>query len=187
MEENLLNELENFSSVKYLENVTNNSGANGFCSDDDQVRNSLSFKNIFIRHFSFCFVRFIQGQFPFSAIGYKRSSIDLSGEMWKSFAGTERRTRTSNGNSQSRFPKSNRCKNEKISKTFSLLNKRTVERIHLWRHLNKNVTNCVFFSNKFKLNGKQKPTKWTKTKHFYVDNSKSFVANKESTTKNNVP
>lgn len=33
MEENLLNELENFTSVKYLDDVTNNNT----CTDDDQV------------------------------------------------------------------------------------------------------------------------------------------------------
>jgi len=34
MEENLLNELENFTSIKYFDDVTNN---NNCCNDDEQV------------------------------------------------------------------------------------------------------------------------------------------------------
>jgi hypothetical protein len=34
MEENLLNELENITSIKYLDDVTNN---NNLCSNDEQV------------------------------------------------------------------------------------------------------------------------------------------------------
>ncbi len=34
MEENLLNELENFTSIKYLDDVTNNN--TNYCNDDDE-------------------------------------------------------------------------------------------------------------------------------------------------------
>ncbi|CAF2853263.1 unnamed protein product [Rotaria sp. Silwood2] len=36
MEENLLNELENFTSIKYLDDLTNNNNNNNCCNDDDQ-------------------------------------------------------------------------------------------------------------------------------------------------------
>jgi hypothetical protein len=36
MEENLLNELENFTSIKCLDDVTNNTN-NNCCNDDEQV------------------------------------------------------------------------------------------------------------------------------------------------------
>jgi hypothetical protein len=34
MEENLLNEIENFTSIKYLDDLTNNDNC---CNDDEQV------------------------------------------------------------------------------------------------------------------------------------------------------
>lgn len=37
MEENLLNELENFTSIKYFDDVTNNNNNNNCCNDDEQV------------------------------------------------------------------------------------------------------------------------------------------------------
>jgi hypothetical protein len=37
MEENLLNELENFTSIKCLDDVTNNNNNNSCCNDDEQV------------------------------------------------------------------------------------------------------------------------------------------------------
>ncbi|CAF0747785.1 unnamed protein product [Rotaria sp. Silwood1] len=41
MEENLLNELENFTSIKYLDDVTNNNNTNNNCCNDNDQDNSL--------------------------------------------------------------------------------------------------------------------------------------------------
>ena len=43
MEENLLNELENFASIKYLDNVTNNTSNGNCCSDEDHQVSSSHF------------------------------------------------------------------------------------------------------------------------------------------------
>ena len=117
MEENLLNELENFASIKYLDNVTNNSSTNNCCSDDDQVR-----CNHFHHSSSNTFVFLCLGQFSLPTISHQRSTISFSGKMWQSFIGTERRTRTSIRNFQSRFSTTNRCKRKNNNKSKKYLN-----------------------------------------------------------------
>ena len=42
MEENLMNELENLASIKYLDNVTNCASSNNCCAADDQVCTSVT-------------------------------------------------------------------------------------------------------------------------------------------------
>ena len=103
MEENLLNELENFTSIKYLDNVTNSNSSN--CGiDDEQVDASL--RPLPMPHALFSFD---QGHVTRASTSDQRPTADLGSEMWQSIAGTEGRTRTADRRDQSRVSAAHRC------------------------------------------------------------------------------
>ena len=72
MEENLLNELENFTSVKYLDDVTNNNTSN-CCHDDEQVSERRKKTKHRLSN-----IVYSLGSFSCSSISNQRSTIDFS-------------------------------------------------------------------------------------------------------------